>query len=70
MVKGANEKEGPIKTKLELMVSGFGDRESKTRYKTSKHSAFTDAFVLDRMLKSDKLGMLFSEWLYSRDFSL
>ena len=70
MVQGANEKEGPIKTKLELMVSGFGDRESKARYKTSKHSALTDAFVLDRMLKSDKLGMLFSEWLDSRDFSL
>ena len=70
MVQGANEKEGPIKTKLELMVSGFGDRESKIRYKTSKQSALTDAFVLDRMLKSDKLGMLFSEWLDSRDFSL
>ena len=63
MLEGAMDN---IKTKLELMVEEYGDAQAKSRYRKQKHSALTDAWVLERMLHSDNLKGLLEEWLDSR----
>ena len=55
-----------VKTKLELMVQEYGEDAVLSRYKDNKHSALTDAWVLQQLLEGEFLEGAWRKWLGSR----
>ena len=51
------------KCRLELMVEKYGDEETKSRYRSEKHSAAADAWALQRVVSSVQLGEQWKKWL-------
>ena len=55
-----------VKVGLKSMVHKYGDEEAKERYEKDKHSALTDAWLIERMVNSEKFRDQWADWLDSR----
>ena len=55
-----------ISAKPPISHHGDGDEEAKERYEKDKHSALTDAWLIERMVNSEKFRDQWADWLDSR----